>query len=99
VADLAGLTEGEVIAIDGICGCRLQSARFPIHRDLAGFDFEAAKVDGTLIGELTGTQFTDAAHNVVLIGGTGTGKNHLATGLGRQGYYRQRQAGALLFDN
>ena len=52
---------------------QLQSARFPIHRDLAGFDFEAAKVDGTLIRQLAGTQFTDAAHNVVLIGGTGTG--------------------------
>ncbi len=64
------------------CGCQLQSARFPIHRDLAGFDFEAAKVDSTLIGELAGTQFTDAAHNVVLIGGTGTGKTHLATALG-----------------
>ena len=61
---------------------QLQSARFPIHRDLAGFDFEAAKVDGTLIGQLAGTQFTDAAHNVVLIGGTGTGKTHLATALG-----------------
>jgi DNA replication protein DnaC len=61
---------------------QLQSARFPIHRDLAGFDFEAAKVDGTLIRQLAGTQFTDAAHNVVLIGGTGTGKTHLATALG-----------------
>jgi DNA replication protein DnaC len=61
---------------------QLQSARFPIHRDLAGFDFEAAKVDGALIGQLAGTQFTDAAHNVVLIGGTGTGKTHLATALG-----------------
>ena len=67
-----------------ICSIRyqLQSARFPIHRDLAGFDFEAAKVDGTLIGQLAGIQFTDAAHNVVLMGGTGTGKTHLATALG-----------------
>ncbi len=61
---------------------QLQSARFPIHRDLAGFDFEAAKVDGTLINQLAGSQFTDAAHNGVLMGGTGTGKTHLATALG-----------------
>jgi DNA replication protein DnaC len=67
-----------------ICSIRyqLQTARFPVHRDLAGFDFEAAKVDRSLIDQLAGTQFTDAAHNVVLVGGTGTGKTHLATALG-----------------
>jgi DNA replication protein DnaC len=61
---------------------QLQTARFPVHRDLAGFDFEVAKVDRSLIDQLAGTQFTDAAHNVVLVGGTGTGKTHLATALG-----------------
>ncbi|MGZ4969281.1 MAG: IS21-like element helper ATPase IstB [Methylobacter sp.] len=61
---------------------QLQTARFPVHRDLAGFDFEAAKVDRSLIDQLAGAQFTDAAHNVVLVGGTGTGKTHLATARG-----------------
>jgi DNA replication protein DnaC len=35
--------------------------------------------------ELADLSFTDAAHNVVLIGGTGTGKSHLATALGVSG--------------
>ena len=61
---------------------QLNSARFPIHRDLAGFDFEATKVDRILIDQLVTLDFAQAAHNVVLIGGTGTGKTHLATALG-----------------
>jgi hypothetical protein len=42
---------------------QLQSARFPVHRNQAGFDFEAAKIGGMLIELLAGTRFTDAAHN------------------------------------
>ncbi len=61
---------------------QLHSARFPLHRDLAGFDFDVAKVDRALIEQLAALDFTDRAENVVLIGGTGTGKTHLATALG-----------------
>jgi DNA replication protein DnaC len=61
---------------------QMHSARFPIHRDLASFDFAAASVDKRLIDQLATLAFTEAAHNVVLIGGTGTGKTHLATALG-----------------
>lgn len=64
---------------------QIQAAKFPVHRDLAGFDFDNAKVDRSLIMELADLSFTDAAHNVVLIGGTGTGKSHLATALGVSG--------------
>jgi DNA replication protein DnaC len=35
-----------------------------------------------LIDELGTFDFTKSASNVVLVGGTGTGKTHLATGLG-----------------
>jgi DNA replication protein DnaC len=64
---------------------QLHSAKFPVHRDLAGFDFEQAKVDQRLIMELADLSFAEAAHNVVFIGGTGTGKTHLATALGVSG--------------
>lgn len=64
---------------------QMQTARFPHHRDLAGFDFSQSKVDTRLIDELASGKFTEAAHNVVLIGGTGTGKTHLATALGIAG--------------
>ncbi len=61
---------------------QMKAARFPVHRDLAGFDFAEAKVDRALIEQLSELRFTDTAQNVVLVGGTGTGKSHLATALG-----------------
>jgi len=64
---------------------QLHTAKFPVHRDLAGFEFEQSKVDRGLIMELSDLSFTEAAHNVVFIGGTGTGKTHLATALGVSG--------------
>jgi DNA replication protein DnaC len=63
-------------------GYQMAAARFPIHRSLADFDFSQSKVDESLIKQLATFDFTDAAQNVVLVGGTGTGKTHLATGLG-----------------
>ncbi|NMG32411.1 IS21-like element helper ATPase IstB [Aromatoleum evansii] len=64
---------------------QLHAAKFPVHRDLAGFDFEQSKVDHELIKDLATLSFTEAAHNVVFIGGTGTGKSHLATAIGVSG--------------
>jgi len=64
---------------------QMHIARFPVHRDLAGFDFAASAVDRQLVEQLAGCTFTDTAQNVVLVGGTGTGKTHLATALGVAG--------------
>ena len=64
---------------------QMHAAKFPVHRDLAGFDFEQSKVDRNLIMELANLSFTGETHNVVFIGGTGTGKTHLATALGISG--------------
>ena len=64
---------------------QMHAARFPIHRDLAGFDFTASPVDPKLIGQLADLSFTESAHNVVFVGGPGTGKTHLATALGVAG--------------
>ena len=61
---------------------QMKAAKFPLHRDLAGFDFEGTKVDEKLVKKLATLDFTDAAQNVVLIGGPGTGKTHLATAIG-----------------
>lgn len=67
---------------------QMTAARFPAHRDLAGFDFAASSVDEALVRTLHSTAFTEAAHNVVLIGGPGTGKTHLATAIGIEAIQR-----------
>ena len=49
-----------------------------------------------LIAACTAAHSPSAAHNVVFIGGTGTGKTHLATAIGVEAIASPRQARALL---
>ena len=67
---------------------QMHTAKFPVHRDMAGFDFEVSPVDRKLVGTLATAAFTDDAHNAVLVGGPGTGKTHLATAIGVSGITR-----------
>ena len=61
------------------------AAKFPLHRDLAGFDFTSSGVGQPLVRQLATLAFTDTAQNVVLIGGPGTVKTHLATAMAVSG--------------
>ena len=71
---------------------QMKIARFPTYRDLAGFDFTQSPVNEALVRQLHQCEFLEQAYNVVLVGGPGTGKTHLATALGVQaiGHHRQR---------
>jgi DNA replication protein DnaC len=61
---------------------QLQAARFPIHRDLLGFVWSETPLQQARVEQLATAAFMDQAHNLILVGGTGTGKTHLATALG-----------------
>ena len=76
----AELAEREVRSI----AYQTKTARFPAYKDLASFDFAASEVNEAAVRQLHRGEFTDRADNVVLIGGPGTGKTHLATALGVQ---------------
>jgi DNA replication protein DnaC len=61
----------------------IQEARFPVLKTLEGFDFQAQPgLDRESVLELFRCDFVGEKSNVVLIGGIGTGKTHLAIALG-----------------
>ena len=61
---------------------QMASARLPTAKELADFDFAASPVNEPLIQELAGGGFLEGKRNIVLVGGTGTGKTHLAVAIG-----------------
>ena len=69
---------------------QMKVARFPTYRDLTGFDFSQSAVNEALVRQLHSCQFLEQAHNVVLVGGPGTGKTHLATAFGVQAIQHHR---------
>ena len=83
----AEMAEREVRSI----AYQIKAARFPAYKDLAGFDFAASEVNEALVRQLHRGEFMDGADNVVLIGGPGTGKTHIATALGVQAVEHHRK--------
>ena len=61
---------------------QLKAAKFPIHRDFLGFDWRESPVSQTQTEQFATAAFMDHAHNLIFVGGTGTGKTHLATAVG-----------------
>lgn len=53
-------------------------AKFPCTKDLDSFDFSVSPVDQTQIRSLYDGSFLGSGSNIIFIGGTGTGKTHLA---------------------
>ena len=83
----AAVAEREVRSIND----QTKVARCPVHRDLVGFEFHESTVNEALVRSLHRGDFIDDAHNVVLIGGPGTGKTHLATAIGLQAIVHQHR--------
>jgi DNA replication protein DnaC len=63
--------------------CQMTIAKLPLAKDLGDFVFEGSPVNEALVRDLATGAFLDAQRNAVLIGGTGTGKTHLAIAIAR----------------
>ena len=63
---------------------RLGNARFPVDKDLDRYDFSSSPVNEAQVRSLYQGQFLSTSTNVIFVGGTGTGKSHLAIALARQ---------------
>jgi DNA replication protein DnaC len=62
---------------------QLTIAKLPLAKDLDDFQFEGTPINETLVNDLAGGGFIAQQRNAVLVGGTGTGKSHLAIAIAR----------------
>jgi DNA replication protein DnaC len=67
-------------------------AKMPLVKELSDLAFEGSPINGGLIEQLSTGDFLDTQRNVVLIGGTGTGKSHIAIGITRSVIRKGRKA-------
>jgi len=62
---------------------RIKEAQFPVIKTLDSFDFKAQpSINEALVRELAGGEYLQKRENILLVGNPGTGKTHVATGLG-----------------
>ena len=71
---------------------RTSQARFPVLKDVDSFDFKALPGEEGRIRTLCEGAFLANKTNVILVGGTGTGKTHIAISIARQAIRNSHRA-------
>jgi DNA replication protein DnaC len=81
---LGGLLKAEIAAKKAkSINYQMALARFPLAKELAELALADTPINAELVAQLSTGAFLEDKRNVVLIGGTGTGKSHIAIGVGR----------------
>jgi DNA replication protein DnaC len=76
---------------------RMANAKFPVMKTLTEFDLAASPINASLVRDLHQGNFLTDSRNAVLIGGTGSGKTHLAIAVGAN-CVREREARVRFFN-
>jgi len=71
---------------------RMSLARFPVDKDLDRFEFAETPVNEMHVRTLYDGSFLSDHSNIIMVGGTGTGKTHLAISIARQSIRNGRKA-------
>lgn len=71
---------------------RMSLAKFPVDKDLDRFDFAVSPVNEMQVRHLYDGSFLVDHTNIIMVGGTGTGKTHLAIAIARQSIRNGRKA-------
>ena len=71
---------------------QMDCAKFPVQRDLDTFAFEESILEERHLRILDDGQFIRDKRNLIFVGGTGTGKTHLAIALARQAVRNHKKA-------
>jgi len=75
---------------------QLSAAKFPIHRDMVAFEWQESPLPQAQIQQLASAAFMEEAHNLIFVGGTGTGKTHLATAMGVAAIHKSKRVRILI---
>ena len=62
---------------------QIAAAKLPLAKEVSDFDFTGTPINEGLVRDMTGGGFLAQQRNTVLVGGTGTGKTHLAVAITR----------------
>ena len=90
---IASLLQAEIAAKQArSINYQMTLSKMPLVKEIADLAFEGSPVNGGLIEQLSSGDFLDTQRNVVLVGGTGTGKSHIAIGIARRIIRRGRKA-------
>ncbi len=63
---------------------RMTQAKFPVPKDLDHFEFDTTPIDELQVKSLYTGEFIAQQRNIIFVGGTGTGKSHLAIAIAAQ---------------